>query len=239
MAIGDVMLVRGLGKLSSLLLMAQKPFYSNTKSSHILMAIDQGVFIHAGTHRGVDVIYFEDLIENIDSDWRSVRLKGLTESQRIALRNNSFFYLQQEYSYKYLVKESQYSSFCSELVGKIFRRSHIDVFKGKEPSKIIPADFDKEADSGLTWMDVTDSVANSFEYMKSDSNKFRENYEAMALALILEQAKEEPDVRLYQGMVIETANGENISPYFYKKVRKFRQTISINRDITFWNNEGI
>ena len=201
------------------------------------MAIDQGIFIHAGTHRGVDLIYFEDLMENIDGDWRSIRLKSLTESQKIKLKNNSFFYLQQEYNYKYLMKESKYSSFCSELVGKIFRRSQIDIFKGKSVSKIIPADFDKEADSGLNWIDVTDNVANRFQYMKSDSNKFRENYEAMALALILEQAKREPDARLYQGMVIESAKGENISPEFYKKVKNLRQQISKSSDISFWNNE--
>ena len=62
MEAGDIFLVRGQGKFSTILSSAQKAFYKNARSSHILIALAEGSFIHATSDGGVDIIFFEYLL---------------------------------------------------------------------------------------------------------------------------------------------------------------------------------
>jgi len=57
---GDIFLVRGNGKFSTILATAQKAFYREAKSSHILINLAEGSFVHATTDGGIDIVFFEE-----------------------------------------------------------------------------------------------------------------------------------------------------------------------------------
>jgi len=74
--IGDIILVTGSKKPSKWLVNAQKPYYKNAQSSHVMIHIGDGVIIHATTGKGV---HFSPLLEELkdcDTTWRVLRNKS-------------------------------------------------------------------------------------------------------------------------------------------------------------------
>lgn len=62
---GDIFLVTGINAMSKPITKGQKVFYDKAISSHILIAISDGIYIHATTDSGVAITTFQEEMPNI------------------------------------------------------------------------------------------------------------------------------------------------------------------------------
>ena len=236
MEAGDIFLVRGQGKFSTILSSAQKAFYKNARSSHILIALAEGSFIHATSDGGVDIIFFEYLLPSIDDDWRAIRLKNLTEEQRDEIRKAAIFYFEQGYNYKYLLKGNDHSSFCSELAAKIYHKAGVTILDGKQSNKTIPADFDREADAQVNWIDITNEIKDFIQEMESSIKDYRLGFSIMMTGIKKRQMMLQMNRELFKGMKLLSENG-GISKEFYEKAQAMEDDFLKNKNISFWDED--
>jgi hypothetical protein len=167
--IGDIILVTGSKKPSKWLVNAQKPYYKNAQSSHVMIHIGDGVIIHATTGKGV---HFSPLLEELkdcDTTWRVLRNKRLAEIDEDNLLRSSLKFFNQKYNIKFLEAPEEgsdinntESSFCSELASKFFESLDIKI-TDKLKRKVFPCDFDRFFDSvsiNSDWINVTEIYKN-------------------------------------------------------------------------------
>jgi hypothetical protein len=172
--IGDVLLVKGTKKLiPNALVAAQKVIYRNTSSSHVAFSIGDGVFIHATSKNGVHLTFFPDELMTCNDEWRVIRLKGISNSDKDELAKSSLFYLRQNYNNKFMGSGCDDASFCSELVAKIYRDAKIHILNKRDPSKIAPAHFDEQADLGTNWEDVTSEYSILLKEIQNNEPSYR------------------------------------------------------------------
>lgn len=233
---GDVFMVRGNGKFSTLLASAQKAFYGKAKSSHVLINLAEGSFVHATTDGGIGIVFFEDVLTEIDPSWRAIRLNGLTQSQREEIMKAAIFYLEQGYNYKYFAKENDHSSFCSELVVKIYRKAGVQLFDGKSPNKTIPADFDRACDSDDEWKEVTEEFKASFDEMNNSISDYRMGFSIMVAGIKKRQLMLRSWSQVFKAMEAMAKQGV-ISQEFYEKAAEQEKAFLEQKKISFWDEE--
>lgn len=236
MEAGDVFMVRGNGKFSSLLATAQKAFYGKAKSSHVLINLAEGTFVHATTDGGIDIVFFEEVLPDIEPSWRAIRLNGLTQGQREEIMKAAIFYFEQGYNYKYFAKEKDHSSFCSELVAKIYRKAGVNIFDGKAPNKTIPADFDRACDSGDEWEEVTEEFKAAFDEMNKSISDYRLGFSIMVAGIKKRQFMLRNWSQVFKTMEVAAEQGV-ISKEFYEKAAEQEKTFLENKNISFWDEE--
>lgn len=171
MRAGDVMLVCGQSKSSKYLKWMQKVIYKDAKSSHVLLCLGDSTYVHATDKGGVHLQFLFDELKGIQDNWRIVRLREVSDEQEEALIKAGIYFIKQSYNKKFLTSSDEKSSFCSELVGKIFDRAGIPIFNGLPPHKITPAHFDQVADEGVCWEDVTDECRKSYNEASEDAHR--------------------------------------------------------------------
>lgn len=82
---GDVFLMCGDAKHSEYLAAAQKMLYKGARSSHVLLSVGDGAFVHSTTDAGVSFIFFESVLKDCKNGWQVIRMKGLGDDQREAM----------------------------------------------------------------------------------------------------------------------------------------------------------
>lgn len=155
MEIGDVLLVTGKRITSKLLVWSQKLLYAKAQSSHVEFSMGDGVFLHATKGKRVIFTTLLKELEETKENWRVIRFKNLTPQQKSELQLNAYYFLAQDYNPNYLKPDKIDSSFCSELVHRIYFRTGINIFPRPKLKTISPANFDKIADENNDWVDVT------------------------------------------------------------------------------------
>ena len=233
---GDVFMVRGNRKFSTLLATAQKAFYGKAKSSHVLVNLAEGSFVHATRDGGIDIVFFEEVLPEIEPSWRAIRLNGLNQAQREEIKKAAIFYFEQGYNYKYFSKENEHSSFCSELVAKIYRKAGISIFEGKDPSKTIPADFDRAFDSNDEWEEVTEEFKAAFDEMKKSISDYRMGFSIMVSGIKKRQFMLRKWSQVFKAMEAMVEQ-EVISKEFYEKAAEQEKVFLEQKNISFWDEE--
>ncbi|HHB1595999.1 TPA: YiiX/YebB-like N1pC/P60 family cysteine hydrolase [Vibrio campbellii] len=228
---GDVLLISGKGKISKTLITAQKAIYPNAKSSHVELSLGDGVFIHATSDSGVHITILTDEDKACNGEWRVIRHKSITELGSVtqSLQIAATYHAQQGYNKVFMGKGNDHSSFCSELVAKSYAKTGINIINGKQPSKVTPAHFDKEADQLIDWIDVTaeyqtlltDMKLNEFQYrmvagLISNKLKIRQNTEAFR-DLFLEALEGGTEVERNKADRLKAMLGERELKFWYEK----------------------
>ncbi len=227
---GDIFLVTGKNLMSKPIAKGQKAFYPKAISSHILIAISDGIYIHATSDKGVNISTFIEELPNIEDTWRAIRLKNLSSEDKDNLLKSVLHYLGQDYNTVYFTS-SDSASFCSELAAKIYKQAKISIMNNKEPHKVIPADFDREADQQIDWEDITDKTKKCFEKLENDS-RTRTAYLSykMIIMQVLSRRKRHimlDNIFLNSNIISEEAKEE------YKKVK---QEIANKVEISYWDD---
>ena len=233
---GDIFLVRGNGKFSTILTTVQKVFYRGAQSSHILINIAEGTFVHATTDGGIDIVFFEEILPEIHASWRAVRLKGLTQNHRDEIIKAAIYYYQQGYNYKYFMKENNHTSFCSELVSKIYIKAGIEIFDNKKPNKTIPADFDKACDTDTKWEEVTDEFKTAIAKMNESISDYRISFTILLMSIKKRQFMLKRWSDLYKVLDTMTEQG-TISKSFYEDAVKRENEFLEHKNISFWDED--
>ena len=143
---GDILIVKGKAKGSKFLAFIQKLFYLKNNASHILIAIADGFYIHATKgNKGVHIINYQELLLEIEDNWRAIRLKKLTDEEKEKLKRVVNYYRGQAYNIKFFLATRD-ASFCSELAAKIYKQANISILNDLVPQYVKPSNFVKEAD---------------------------------------------------------------------------------------------
>ena len=163
---GDILIVKGKSGFSKILALSQKFFYLKNTSSHILISVADGFYIHATSNKGVHFISFKELLPEIENNFKVIRLKKLENQQYEELVRTVTFYMGQVYNKTYFFDKYN-ASFCSELAAKIYKKANIFILDNKEPKYVIPADFEREADLCNQWIDITNETKEKYNELSS------------------------------------------------------------------------
>lgn len=232
---GDVFLMCGDAKHSQYLAVAQRALYLKSRSSHVLFSFGDGAFVHSTTGGGVDFEFYERAISDAKDGWQVIRKKGLTAETRENLQKAALFFVDQAYNYKFLLKSNDSSSFCSELVAKIFERAGVPLFD-KETGKVTPADFDRAADTDDCWEDVTDGYKEAFEEIGKDPFMHRFAYNTLVATIRKRQTMMRQTDVIFGGLKALAEKGE-ISQDFYKKAIAMEAAFRERKNVSFWNEQ--
>lgn len=175
MQAGDVFLVHGENPLSKPIAKIQRVKYWRVRSSHVLIVVSEGIFLHATGTDGVSLRFYRDELNEIKTNWRMIRLKTMNKSKIDMLMQSILYFNGQDYN-KLFTLENEDKSFCSELVAKIYQHAGIKILNNKPPHKVIPADFDQEADKHVEWKDITIETKNDFRLMDKEIKLYHLNY---------------------------------------------------------------
>ncbi|SNY61381.1 YiiX/YebB-like N1pC/P60 family cysteine hydrolase [Enterobacter sp. CC120223-11] len=231
--IGDIFLVRGGSKFSTAIVNAQKILYPKAKSSHIEFYLGDGSIIHSTGDNGVHLSFLLDELKDIKDEWKVIRLRGLTEQDTENLAKAAIFFLRQEYNVKYMMESVDNKSFCSELIAKIYMKANVTIFDGKDPGKIAPAHFDKEADLLTLWEDVTSEYHQIIKDIKEREFEYRFLHKTIQGALakrhILSHARQ--NLSEVAAIISEETGDEGVSKLFDKAKRELSQS----RTLDFWD----
>lgn len=226
---GDVFLMEGTSKFSPYLMAAQKVVvYGKTRSSHVMYSFGDGVFIHSTTKPGVEIISYKEVLPECKEGWRVIRNTKLTDVQREELQKASLFYLQQGYNFAFMAPSNSHSSFCSELVAKIYEKAGVSLFD-KDTGKVAPGDFDRAADDAADWLDVTEEYKAGFAKHDANPRQF-DLIVSMFKALIQKRAfilQQTDEVMKMAKHVLSPENFNNA----YRMEADFRK----KKNISFWN----
>lgn len=159
--IGDIILVTGTTWKSKALVVGQKVCYLKAKSSHVVVVHADFMCIDATPDDGVANRTIMDALDDVEDDWRVIRLRSLNDEQKTEILKKCAYYLQQPYKILPRRKPNKNFSYCSELARKVYSESNIK--KSAIPKKpvvayIAPCDFDKLADKEREWENVTEKV---------------------------------------------------------------------------------
>ncbi|KXG14939.1 hypothetical protein LT17_03731 [Pseudomonas aeruginosa] len=232
---GDVFLMCGDAKHSKYLANAQRLIYRNAKSSHVLVSLADGAFVHATTGAGVDFEFITTILNDCKEGWRVIRMKGLTDERREAIMKESLYFIDQAYNYKFFFKSNDSSSFCSELVAKVFESAGAPLFN-KETGKVTPADFDKAADEGSLWEDVTENYRISLTEINQNLQLYMLGYSTMIASIRKRQAMMQSTDKLLARLKIAAEKGD-ISQNLYEKAISMESQFRQNKNISFWNEK--
>lgn len=152
---GDVILMTGTAPRSKSLVVAQTPFYGNVKSSHVALVHADFVCIDAIPGAGVSNRLIQDVLAEVEDDWRVIRFGGVEESHADLIRRACSYYLAQPYKIKPSWRSGRDFAYCSELARKVYWELGLTNTGINAGPIVAPAHFDKLADRHTEWRDVT------------------------------------------------------------------------------------
>ena len=156
---GDVVLMSGTSFKSKLLAKSQKLFYLKAKSSHVALVHADFICIDAMPDPGVSNRIISDVLHDVEDNWRVIRLNKITDQHRKAMQQRCAFYIEQPYRISPSKKPGKDFSYCSELARKVYQDCEVDGSHiPKDHHVIKPCDFDRIADQGKDWTDITERV---------------------------------------------------------------------------------
>jgi len=169
---GDVVLVKGSGKVSDLIVAMQRAAvreYAATYS-HVILSIAPGIFIHSNKAGGVHIASLSSVIDGKDymGNWKVLRNLeiqrriGDDPSYALEILRKAIYYLRQDYNKWFGIPKGpskepgmqfDKNTFCSELVAKVYRDLGIPLFRNI-PEKTFPVHIEMLKYSS-DWIDVT------------------------------------------------------------------------------------
>lgn len=232
---GDVFLMCGDAKVSkSLASLQQKIIYQNAKSSHVMISVGDGAFVHSTIDGGVDFAFYPAILNSLKDEWRVIRLRGVLQVQQDELQKAAIYFIDQAYNYKFLIKSNDASSFCSELAVKIYQQAKVPIFGKKDPGKITPAHFDQEADQCALWEDVTATYKAGFKEIDKEPSIYAFGHATMTAAVRKRQMMLRNTDTILQSFNLLYEKGE-VSSNLYQTAIEMEATFRKNKNISFWN----
>ena len=141
-------------------------------TTHVALSLGDGIFIHADTSCGVDLIFFPDLINKSDGNWKVIRHPELNDDVEVKIKQAGVFHLNKSYNYGIILKENERSLFCSQFVDLVYRTIGVNIFNREESkglihrNNVLPVDFERLLVDDKIWMDVTkvylDKIRDNF-----------------------------------------------------------------------------
>ena len=232
MQAGDVLLVHGKNTLSKPIANIQRVKYWRVKSSHVLIVVAEGIFLHATGTDGVSLRFYKDELNEIKTNWRMIRLKEIDKSKVDMLMQSILYFNGQDYNIKFTL-ENEDKSFCSELVAKIYQHANISILDDKPPHKVIPADFDKEADKQDKWKDITIETKNDFRLMDKEIKLYFLAY--TNFKFIIDQSRESKH-RLNEMMKIGYENNL-FTKELHEFYMQFEKKYDENKHFKLWDDK--
>jgi hypothetical protein len=235
MQAGDILLVEGTNKISKPLIMAQKLIYKSTKSSHVAFSIGDGCFVHATGDGGVHLTFIKDELATCKDNWRVIRNNKATEEEKENFSKFGLHFLRQGYNKVFMGNGNEHSSFCSELVAKIYNKSGIDLFEGKKASKISPAHFDEQADLAVDWDDVTPEYQQLLKDIEQNEWQYRLAFNTIDGAMKKRAFSNKGRTAIFdmlQKMSEETGKSE-----LKDMVTSSKEFLKENRELSFWDED--
>jgi hypothetical protein len=175
------------------------------------------------------------LLGGIAKGWRVIRNKRIDDLKSQELQLASIFFVKQAYNYKFMFESNDQSSFCSELVAKVYAKCDIELF-GKNTGKITPADFDKAADTDADWEDVTEEYKTLF----SENDKNKGMFDIAYFTLVATTQKRNYMMSAYDGLIEafgEMAEKGLVSKDLHSKMVEMETDFRANKNISFWNEK--
>ncbi|MEQ9916423.1 YiiX/YebB-like N1pC/P60 family cysteine hydrolase [Pectobacterium aroidearum] len=150
---------------------------TSVNTTHVALSLGDGIFIHADTSCGVDLIFFPDLINKSDESWKVLRHAELNDDVEVEIKQAGVFHLSKTYNYGIILKENEKSLFCSQFVDLVYKAIGINIFSREESKGLInldnalPVDFERLLVDDKIWCDVTkiylDKINdNSIDFLK-------------------------------------------------------------------------
>lgn len=232
---GDVFLVKGTEKHSTWLSTLQKAIYPKASSSHVLISVGDGVFVHATTSNGVNFERYDHLLNEIEDGWRVIRNKQVDELKSKELQLAAIFFIKQAYNYKFMFESNDKTSYCSELVAKVYAKCDIELF-GKNTGKITPADFDRAADTDSEWEDVTEEYRALF----AENDKIKQNFEIVYSTLVNCIEKRIYTMNAWDGIIEalgKMAENDLFSKELHSTMVEMETDFRAEKNISFWNEK--
>lgn len=233
MLIGDVLLVTGDNKISSGLALAQKAIYKNAISSHVELGLGDGTFVHATGDGGVHITFILDELKECKGEWRAIRLKGISEEQQEELGKAGLYFLRQDYNKVFMGSGTDHSSFCSELIAKVYEKARVKILDGKQPSKVAPAHFDKEADSLSDWEDVTEEYRERLKEIEANPFPYRFACSTIQASMVKRHFTSRSREAIFKAMEMLSENEENSK--MKEVVEKVKKELREKRVLHFWD----
>ena len=233
MQLGDVLLVRGDGKISSSLVAAQKAIYGKSQSSHVELSLGDGTFVHATNDGGVHIAFIKDELEHCKGGWRVIRLKSIDSASQESIAKAGLYFLRQGYNKKYMGSGTEHSSFCSELVAKAYKKAGIEILSGKLPSKIAPAHFDEQADLGEDWIDVTQEYQELLSKIEQDELPYRFAFQTTQGAMEKRAITNKGREAIFAGL--EMMAERDGKPRLKELVEESKKFLREKRELDFWD----
>lgn len=230
---GDVLLVTGNGKISSGLVAAQKVIYSNSISSHVALGLGDGTFVHATGDNGVHITFILDELKDCKTGWKAIRLKGISEEQQDELSKAGLYFLRQDYNKIFMGSGNEHSSFCSELIAKVYERAGISILGNKKPSKVTPAHFDQEADLLQDWEDVTEEYLERLKEIEADPFPYRFACSTIGALMAKRHFASKRREVLFKAMEILSDNKGNSK--MKEVVEEIKNDLREKRVLNFWD----
>lgn len=156
---GDIVLMTGTSFKSKALAKSQIPFYLKAKSSHVALVHADFICIDAMPALGVSNRIITDVLHDVEDKWRVIRFNKITSLHKEAMQQRCAFYIEQPYKILPSKNPGKDFSYCSELARKVYQDCKVEgshIPKGHHVIK--PCDFDRIADQGKDWTDVTEKV---------------------------------------------------------------------------------
>ncbi|WP_254623402.1 YiiX/YebB-like N1pC/P60 family cysteine hydrolase [Serratia marcescens] len=176
---GDILLINNRTKNRLYNIAGQKLMRrsSSVNYTHVALSLGDGIFIHADTARGVDLVFFPDLLDKSGGNWKVIRHMEITDEAEKKIKKAGIYHFGKAYSYRILMKENEKSLFCSQFVDLVYRSIGMSIFSREESKGLwhlnnaLPVDFEGLTIDDKTWSDVTKIYSNelndnSFELLK-------------------------------------------------------------------------
>lgn len=150
---------------------------SSVNTTHVALSLGNGIFIHADTSCGVDLVFLPDLIDKSDGNWKVIRHIDIQDAIEEKIEQAGVYHLNKAYSYGFLLKENEKSLFCSQFVDLVYKTIGVNIFNREESAGLInksnafPVDFERLLADDKKWIDVTkfylDAINDGFiEHLK-------------------------------------------------------------------------
>ncbi|AVX89009.1 hypothetical protein PkP19E3_11970 [Pseudomonas koreensis] len=228
---GDIFLMCGEG--SEWLATLQKFIYKKAKSSHVMVSMGDGAFVHATPDGGVHFTAYPSINKSVKDGWRVIRKAGLTQEDFEQLQRATMFYAGQAYNYKFFLTGDDASSFCSELTAKIYSLANIELIPEREPSKTTPAHLDEIAD-GNEWEDVTNTYINGFASIDTTPETYAIGHSCFFALIRKRQIMLKMTDQLFD-MLDHFKGGDDDIARLREKFISMESDFRKNKNISFWD----
>lgn len=157
---------------------------SSVNTTHVALSLGDGIFIHADTSCGVDLVFFPDLLNNSEKSWKVIRHIEITDEAEKEIKKAGVFHLNKAYNYGIIFKENEKSLFCSQFVELVYKTIGINIFH-REKNKVLlhlnnalPVDFEQLLLDDKKWNDITEIYLNEIksdlmEYLRPNFQMYR------------------------------------------------------------------